>query len=205
MRHGRTGGDGAMREADLGQRQGEDDEAAGVEPEAAGRPERAVDRPGDGGSHDARQVELDRVERDRVQEVCRLDQARDHGLHDGRVERARRAGDHGDRDHVPDGDVSARGEERQRERRRREHHLCPEHDRPAARPVGDGAAQEAEREHRQVAAEADRAEQRGAAGEVVDQPAERDRLHPEADVRDERAAPEESIAARTERPEHARA
>src|SRR5438128_10491550 len=76
----------------------------------------------------------------------------------------------------------------------RQHHLGAEHDRAAARAVRDGAAEQAEGDERHVAAEADRPEQRGAAREVVDEPAERHALHPEADVRHERAGPEEAIA-----------
>ena len=72
-----------------------------------------------------------------------------------------------------------------------------------ARAVDDRAAEQPEDEHRQVAAEADRAEHRGRARHVVDEPAERDLLHPDADVRDERAGPEEQVVAGAERAQHA--
>src|SRR5207244_3791319 len=78
-----------------------------------------------------------------------------------------------------------------------------EHDRAPAGPVRDRAADEAEDEDGRVAAEADGAEERRPARQVVDQPAERDLLHPHAQVGDERARPEEEVVARAQDPEHA--
>src|SRR5581483_6321005 len=76
-------------------------------------------------------------------------------------------------------------------------------DRPPTCPVRDRAADEAEHQHRHVSAEADRPEERRSLRHVVDEPAERRLLDPDAEVRDERAGPEEAIVARAEHTEHA--
>ena len=199
---GRWSDHGAIGEADLREDERQEEEAGAVDGEAAGGADPPVERARDGRAQRPRQVELHRVERDSVQQLFGPDQARNDGLHRGPPECARRPRHHRDRDHVPHGEVAGRGQECEGERREADHHLAPEHDRAATRPVRDRAADEPEDEDRHVPAEADRTEKRGRARHAVDEPAEGDLLHPEADVRDQRAGPEETIVPVAERTEH---
>ena len=85
------------------------------------------------------------------------------------------------------------GERQGRQREGQQHGggLRGDHHAVAAVAVGHDAARRRQQEDRDLAGEADRAQQHRGAGEPVDQPGLRHVLHPRADQRDELAAEEE--------------
>ena len=107
----------------------------------------------------ARQVELDRVERDGVRHVLLLDERRQQRLIRRAAEGLRQAGDDRQREDVPDADDVEVDERRQREGRGHLHVLRGEQQLPPVVAVGDDAADEREEQDGQLAEERVEAEE----------------------------------------------
>ncbi len=168
-----------------------------LSPKHATMPNAVSAAPGDQRSDHAREIELNRVERDRVGQVLFRNERRNQRLIGRPAERLRDAGDERERQDQPDADGAGEDERRQREGRRHLHALRHEQQMAAVAAIGDDAADEREEQDRDLADERIEAEEkgRGGAGERDDEPGLRDLLHPGADAGDERAEPEQAKVA----------
>ena len=68
--------------------------------------------------------------------------------------------------------------------------------------IGKGPAEGRKQKNRKLSCESDESEQDGRAGQPIDEPRLRDRLHPGAGERDELAAEEEPVIPVPQRPEN---
>ena len=104
---------------------------------------------------DAREVELDRVQRDRVRDVFLVDERRDERLVRRAAEGQREPDDERQNEDHPDLDAIRVDEAREEKRRRELDDLRDQEDPPAVHPVGKDAPEE--REERGTASPAERA------------------------------------------------
>ena len=103
-----------------------------------------------------------------------------------------------------DGDAMREREGGERERLQRGERLRPHEHRALVPAVDPDAGEGREQEGRNLAREADDAEQPRGAGEAIDEPTGGDARHPGADERDALAAEEEAEVGRAERPPRVR-
>ena len=122
-------------------------------------PKAASAAPASSGPMHARQVELDRVERDGVRHVVLVDERRQQRLIRRAAKRLREPGDDREREHVPDADDVPVDERRQRERRAHLDALRHEQQLPAVVPIGHDAADQREEQDGQLAEERVEAEE----------------------------------------------
>ena len=131
----------------------------------------------------ARDVELDRVERDGVGQILLVDERRDERLIRGAAERLGETGRERQDEDVPDLHDAEEHEEGQRGRR---HHLdvLRRHQRLSSiAAVGQHAADEHEEHERQALEESVEAEEKGRSGQRLNHPVLRRHLRPRADAR----------------------
>ena len=130
----------------------------------------------------AREIELDRVERDRIRQVLLVHERWNQRLVRRAAERLRHPGQERQRQDVPDADVAEEDERGQRERRGHLDVLRTEEQAPAIVAIGNDAANEGEEQDRQLSQEIVESRRR-VLGEIENEPALRDFLHPCADGR----------------------
>ena len=176
-----------------------------VEAEARHHAEGGEGRAGEERTDHAGQVELDRVERDRVRHVVLADERRQQRLIRGSAEGLRESGDDRQREHVPDAHDVPVDERGQRERGGHLNALRREQQPPPVVAIGDDAADQREQQDGQLAEKRIEAqeERRRGAGDREHQPALRDLLHPGADGRGEGPEPHHAEVAVGQRGGHA--
>ena len=175
------------------------DERKPVQREARRRAELVERDARENGSDDAREVELDRVQRDGVREVLAVHERRHERLVGGPAEGLREADDEGQRQDHPDLDV-VRGDQAREEKRRRElDELGGQKDPAPVEPVRENAAEQREEKKRSGAQKRVEREKRRGTRHREDQPGLRHLLHPGADARREGARPQEAVVAVRER------
>ena len=158
---------------------------------AAARQQQARDH----GPDRAREVELQRVQRDRVRDLRRRHHAREHRLVGGRRLRLGEAGQERQR---PGWARCPGGQCVEHAQRRRERHLQDlrrEQDGAAVDAVRHGAAHQHERDERRLGRERAQAQVEGIAHPRVDEPGQRHVLGPGAQAAQERADPEQAVVA----------
>ena len=155
-------------------------------------------------SDDPRDVELDRVERDRVRQVLLVDERRNQRLIGGPAERLRAAGDERQREDVPDLDHLQVHQQRERARRRHLNDLRHDERAAAIVTVGEDAADQREQDDRQLLQKRIEPEEERRARQRQHQPVLRDDLHPCADARGACPEPLHPEIAVGERGKHAR-
>ena len=188
------------REAHRQQAPDDRDVAHAVDQEAVAFAHGGHHRAGNRRAHQARGVEVRRVERDGVAEIgAVVDHAHDEGLAGGDLDRADDALEQRQADDPLDVDVPAQRERRHGQRLHhrqplgRDQHLAAI---PAIEPhPGDGRQHERGRH----AGEAHQAEQELRIRQAVDQPRRGQPRHPRADERDALADEEQTVVARAER------
>jgi hypothetical protein len=122
-------------------------------PKHATIPKAASAAPAEQRSDHAREIELNRVERNRVRHIFLVDERGQQRLMRGTAERLGQAGDHRQRQDVPDANdvpVDQRGE---RERRRHLDVLRRQQETTTILAVGDDAAEQREQQNGQLAEE----------------------------------------------------
>jgi hypothetical protein len=135
---------------------------------------------------DARDVELDRVERDRVGEIFLIDERRNERVVGRSAERLRAAGDERQREDVPDLDDVEVHQHRQRRRGAHLDVLRGQERAAAIVAIGEDAADQREEDDRQLLEEGVQPEEErtiGVGRQRHHQPVLRDDLHPGADAR----------------------
>ena len=162
------------------QRDDHDEERQAVQPEAGGGAEEERDA-GEQRPEHAREIELNRVERDRVRQVLLVHERRDQRLIGGTAEGLREPGHERQRQDVPDAHVAEEHQRRQNERGGHLDVLRAEQQTTAIVAIGDDAADQREQQDRQLAEEIIEPEEERRLGEIENQPALRDLLHPRAD------------------------
>ena len=156
----------------------------------------------------ARDVELNRVQRDGVRQIFLVDERRDKRLVRRAAECLGEAGDRGEQQDVPDvhaHDLQVLQIHEQRERGGRAHlHVLRGDQRPTAiAPVGEHAADEREEDDRELLQERVEAEVERRVRKRQHEPVLRDDLHPRADARRAGAEPLHAEVTVGERREHA--
>jgi hypothetical protein len=151
-------------------------------------------------------LKLRRVERDGVRQIFAPDEVDGDRLIRGRGERETAARDEGRQQNDPDvprvADDARGDQKRERERRQARARLRDQEQTLAVDAVGIDAAQKRQHEAGRSGRESIDAEPEGGVGQLQDEPALCDRLHPCADIRQERARPEKTEVAMRESTKH---
>jgi hypothetical protein len=167
-------------------------ERQGVQAEAGGGAELVEGDAGQHRAHDAREIELDRVERHGVRQVLAIHQRRHQSLISRTAEGLREPDDERQAQNHPD--LHGVGEQKDREKggAAHLHVLRAEQDTAAVHTIGQDPAEEGKHEKRRVAQKCVEAQQEGRSRHREDQPVLRHLLHPRPDTRGEGAHPHQA-------------
>ena len=182
---------------EVGQQDGQ--EAGRVEEEAGGQPDQPDDEPGHGRADDARSVEDGAVEGHRVGHVGPSDHLDHERLADRHLDGIHEAEPDGQQVDHPDLDGAGHHEQPQGQRQAERHELGHDERLALGQRIGDEAAEEPEGEDGQELAGRGYAERERIVGQLQDEPALGNGLHPGAHQRDELAGEEEAEVAVPER------
>ena len=125
------------------------------------------------------------MQRDRVRQVFPvLDQFQQECLSRGRLEGVDDSEEQGKGDHVRHLDQAEKGQHSQRQRLQKRERLDDHQQVPAVHPIGPHAGDRRQEQHWQLLRSGRYAEEQGGAGQPVNQPAHRHRLHPGPEERE---------------------
>ncbi len=190
-----------MPDAQRQQRHDHGEKRQTVEPEACGDAERGKCRTCDKRSDHAREIELNRVQRDRIGQMLFVDEQREQRLVSWTAERLRHPCDDRQREDMPDADDVPVDERGQGECGRHLDVLRHQQELPPVASIRDDAADQREEQDGGFTEERiePEIESRCRAGDRQHEPVLRHLLHPRADARGERTGPQHAKVAIVER------
>ena len=155
------------------------------------------------GPQNARDIDLDRIEGDRVGKIFLVfDERRDQGLIRRAAKSLGETGRKRQHENVPDPGDAKIDEQGEHERRRHLEVLRSQQRSPAVEPIGEHTADEREKHDRELLEESVEAEEKCGAGQREDEPVLRRELRPGADARRAGANPLDAEIAMSERRQH---
>ena len=171
-----------------------------VEQERERDPISGDEQAGHGGAHHAGTVEHRRVEGDSARQVVPADQVGHERLAGGHVQRRDQAVERGEHRHMPVLHVPRPRQRGEGEGLQHQRGLGGQDEPPLAHPIGDGAGQEREEQHRAELKRAEQPELERRIGQLEHEPRLADALHPGPDERHDLAGKEQAVVPVTERP-----